>query len=52
MTGHDRIMAFDAFFEQFGLMAGFLHVSVMAVRTQRPQSSKAHLHSIEASHDW
>jgi hypothetical protein len=52
MTGHDRIMALNAFFEQLGLMAGFPPVSVMAVRTQRPQSSTAQLHSIEASHDW
>jgi uncharacterized membrane protein YphA (DoxX/SURF4 family) len=52
MTGHDRIIALNAFFEQLGLMAGFFLVSVMAVRTQRPQSSTAQLHSIEASHDW
>jgi len=52
MTGHDRIMALNAFLERLGLMAGFFLVSVMAVRTQRPQSSKAHLRSIGASHDW
>jgi uncharacterized membrane protein YphA (DoxX/SURF4 family) len=52
MTGHDRFIALNAFFEHLGLIAGFFLVSVMAVRTQRPQSSTAQLHSIEASHDW
>jgi hypothetical protein len=52
MSGHDRIMALNASFEQLGLMAGFLLVSVMAMRTQRQQSPTAQLHSIEASHDW
>ena len=51
MTGHDRFMALNAFFEHLGLIAGFFLVSSMAVRTQRPQSSTAQLHSIEASHD-
>src|SRR5712671_3508269 len=51
MTGHDRFMALNAFFEHFGLIAGFFLVSVMAMRTQRPQSSTAQLHSIEASRD-
>ena len=36
MTGHDRFMALNAFFEHLGLIAGFVLVSVMAVRTQRP----------------
>jgi uncharacterized membrane protein YphA (DoxX/SURF4 family) len=52
MSSRDRIMALNAFFEQLGLMAGFLLVSVMAMRRQRQQSSTAQLHSIEASHDW
>jgi uncharacterized membrane protein YphA (DoxX/SURF4 family) len=52
MTGHDRFTALNAFFEHLGLIAGFFLVSVMAVRTQRPQSSTAQFHSIEASHDW
>jgi uncharacterized membrane protein YphA (DoxX/SURF4 family) len=51
MTGHDRFMALNAFFEHLGLIAGFFLVSVMAVRTQRPQFSTTQLHSIEASHD-
>jgi len=42
----------NAFFEHLGLIAGFVLVSVIAVRTQRPQSSTAQLPSIEASHDW
>jgi uncharacterized membrane protein YphA (DoxX/SURF4 family) len=52
MTGHERFMALNAFFEHLGLIAGFLLVSVMSRRTQRPQSSTAQLHSIEAPHDW
>src|ERR1700722_11016059 len=52
MTGHDRFMALNAFFEHLGLIAGFILVSVIAVRTQRPYSSTTQLHSIEASHDW
>jgi len=52
MTGRNRIMTLNAFFGQLGLMAGFRPLSVMAVRTQRPQSSTAQLDSIEASHDW
>jgi uncharacterized membrane protein YphA (DoxX/SURF4 family) len=36
MTGHDRFIALNAFFEHLGLIAGFVLVSVMAVRTQRP----------------
>ena len=51
MTGHDRFMALNAFFEHLGLIAGFFLISLMAVRTQRPESSTAQLHSIEASHD-
>jgi uncharacterized membrane protein YphA (DoxX/SURF4 family) len=38
MTGHDRFMAVNAFFEHLGLIAGLLLVSVMAVRTQCPQA--------------
>jgi uncharacterized membrane protein YphA (DoxX/SURF4 family) len=36
MTGHDRFIALNAFFEHLGLIAGFILVSVMAVHTQRP----------------
>jgi uncharacterized membrane protein YphA (DoxX/SURF4 family) len=50
MTGHDRFIALNAFFEHLGLIAGFVLVSVMA--TERPHSSTAQLHSTEASHDW
>ena len=39
MTGHDRFVALNTFFEHLGLIAGFALVSVMAV--QRPQSSTA-----------
>jgi uncharacterized membrane protein YphA (DoxX/SURF4 family) len=35
MTGHERFMAWNAFFEHLGLIAGFLLVSLMAVRTAR-----------------
>ena len=49
LTGHDRFMALNAFFEHLGLIAGLVLVSVMAARTQRPRASP--LQSIEASHD-
>ena len=32
MTGHDRFIALNAFFEHLGLIAGFVLVSVMAYR--------------------
>ena len=51
MTGHDRFMALNAFFEHLGLIAGFVLVAVMSVRTPLPHSSTAQLHSLEASHD-
>ena len=51
MTGHDRFIALNAFFEHLGLIAGFFLVSVMAVRKQRPRSSTAQLHSMESSYD-
>src|SRR5271170_2562893 len=51
MTGHDRFVALNAFFEHLGLIAGLILVSVMAVRTQLPHSTTAQLHSLEASHD-
>jgi uncharacterized membrane protein YphA (DoxX/SURF4 family) len=51
MTGHDRFMALNAFFEHLGLIAGLVLVSVMAVRTPLPHSSMAQLQSLEASHD-
>lgn len=34
MTGHDRFIALNSFFEHLGLIAGFILVSVMAVRRQ------------------
>jgi uncharacterized membrane protein YphA (DoxX/SURF4 family) len=52
MTGHDRFMALNAFFEHLGVIAGLVLVSVMAVHTQRPHSLTAQIHSIEVSHDW
>jgi hypothetical protein len=51
MTGRDRFMTLNAFFEHLGLIAGFLLVSLIAARTQCRQSTTAQLHSIEASHD-
>jgi uncharacterized membrane protein YphA (DoxX/SURF4 family) len=51
MTGHDRFMALNAFFEHLGLIAGFVLIAVMSVRTPLPHSSTAQLHSFEASHD-
>jgi uncharacterized membrane protein YphA (DoxX/SURF4 family) len=51
MTGHDRFMALNAFFEHLGLIASFVLVSVMSVRTPRPHSSTVQLQSLEASHD-
>jgi uncharacterized membrane protein YphA (DoxX/SURF4 family) len=50
MSGHDRFMALNGFFEHLGLIAGFVLVSVMSVRTPLPRSSTT-LHSLEASHD-
>jgi uncharacterized membrane protein YphA (DoxX/SURF4 family) len=51
MTGHDRFMAMNAFFEHLGLIAGLVLVTVKSARTPFPHSSKAQLHSLEASHD-
>jgi uncharacterized membrane protein YphA (DoxX/SURF4 family) len=51
MTGHDRFMALNAFFEHLGLIAGLALVAVMSMRTPLPHSSTAQLHSLEASHD-
>jgi uncharacterized membrane protein YphA (DoxX/SURF4 family) len=51
MTGHDRFMALNAFFEHLGLIAGLVLVSVMAMRTQSPHSQTVRGHSIEAYHD-
>jgi len=36
MTGHDRFIALNSFFEHLGLIAGLVLVSNMAVRRQRP----------------
>lgn len=35
MTGHDRIMTLNTFFEHLGLIAGLVLLSVFAVRAQR-----------------
>ena len=51
MTGHDRFMALNAFFEHLGLIAGFVLVSVISARTPLPHSSTAQLHSLGDSHD-
>jgi uncharacterized membrane protein YphA (DoxX/SURF4 family) len=51
MTGHDRFMALNSFFEHLGLIAGFVLVSVISARTPLPHSSTAQLHSFEESHD-
>ena len=51
MTGHHRFIALNSFFEHLGLIAGFILVSVVAVRMPLPHSSSAQLSSLEASHD-
>jgi uncharacterized membrane protein YphA (DoxX/SURF4 family) len=51
LAGHERFMALNAFLEHLGLIAGFVLVSVMSVRTPLPHFSTAQLHSLEASHD-
>jgi uncharacterized membrane protein YphA (DoxX/SURF4 family) len=51
MTGHDRFMALNAFYEHLGLIAGLVLVAVLSVRAPLPHSSTAQLHSLEASHD-
>ena len=51
MTGHERFMALNSFFEHLGLIAGFVLVAVMSVRTPLPDPSTAQLHSLEASHE-
>jgi uncharacterized membrane protein YphA (DoxX/SURF4 family) len=51
MTGHDRFVALNAFFEHLGLIAGFVLVSIIAMRAQRARSSTAEFHSMEAPHD-
>jgi len=51
MTGHDRFIALNDFFEHLGLIAGLVLVSVMSVRTPLSHFSTAQLHSLEASHD-
>lgn len=49
LTGHERFMALNAFFEHLGLIAGLVLMSVTAARAQRPRTSP--LQSMEASHD-
>jgi len=49
LTGHDRFMALNAFFEHLGLIAGLVLMSVTAPRAQRPRTSP--FQSMEASHD-
>jgi len=39
MTGHDRFIALNAFFEHLGLIAGFVLISIMSVRAPLPRSS-------------
>jgi uncharacterized membrane protein YphA (DoxX/SURF4 family) len=51
MTGHDRFMALNAFFEHLGLIAGFVLVAVMSVRVPLPYSPTAQLLSLETPHD-
>jgi uncharacterized membrane protein YphA (DoxX/SURF4 family) len=34
MTGHDRFMALNSFFEHLGLIAGMVLVSVLSLREQ------------------
>jgi uncharacterized membrane protein YphA (DoxX/SURF4 family) len=51
LTGHDRFIALNAFFEHVGLIAGFVLVAVMSMRTPLQLSSTAQFHSLEASHD-
>ena len=51
MTGHERFMALNSFFEHLGLIAGFVLVAVMSVRTPLPHPATAQLHSLEDSHD-
>jgi uncharacterized membrane protein YphA (DoxX/SURF4 family) len=36
MTGHDRFTALNGFFERLGLIAGFVLVSIVSQRRQRP----------------
>jgi uncharacterized membrane protein YphA (DoxX/SURF4 family) len=49
LTGHERFMALNAFFEHLGLIAGLVLVSITAARAQRPRTSP--LQSLETSHD-
>ena len=51
MTGHDRFMALNAFFEHLGLIAGLVLVAVLSARVPLPHSSTVQLHSLEASHE-
>jgi uncharacterized membrane protein YphA (DoxX/SURF4 family) len=46
MTGHDRFMALNSFFEHLGLIAGLILVSVMAVRRPLPKSSTPSLRGL------
>jgi uncharacterized membrane protein YphA (DoxX/SURF4 family) len=39
MTGHDRFMALNSFFEHLGLIAGFVLVAFLSVRTPLPHAS-------------
>jgi uncharacterized membrane protein YphA (DoxX/SURF4 family) len=41
MTGHDHFTALNAFYEHLGLIAGFVLIAVMSVRTPHSHSSTA-----------
>jgi len=51
MTGHERFIALNSFFEHLGLIAGFVLVAVMSVRTPLPHPTTAQVHSFEDSHE-
>ena len=51
MTGHERFMALNSFFEHLGLIAGFVLVAVMSMRAPLPHPTTAQVHSLEDSHD-
>jgi uncharacterized membrane protein YphA (DoxX/SURF4 family) len=51
MTGHEQFMALNGFFEHLGLIAGFVLVAVLSVRTPLSHPTTAEVHSPEESHD-
>jgi uncharacterized membrane protein YphA (DoxX/SURF4 family) len=42
MTGHDRFLALNGFFERLGLIAGFVLASIMSQRGRRPSSTETY----------